>query len=536
MPTGIRRLAAALAAVLALGLGLSLGPLQVALGQGQEVRKGGTLVYGKPKDAVKLDPQNVTDGESFDVTRHIFENLVQFVDEKTEVRPGLAESWTASKDGLTWTFKLRRGVRFHDGTPFNAQAVVFNFERMAYENNPYHKGSFSYWASFFNGYPGILKKISAPDDYTVVIELTQPNAPFLSNLATSSFGIMSPESIKKYGDDIFKNPVGTGPFKFVEWVPNERIVLEKNKDYWDKGKPILDRVIFRTIPENSVRVLELEKGSIHIMHGFDTDQAVRIRQNKELTLYTQTGMNVGYLAMQTEKKPFDDRRVRQAINMAVNKQALVKALYGEFGNVAKNPMPPVLWGYADDVTEYPYDPERAKRLLAEAGYPNGFKSELWAMPVARPYMPDARKAAEAIQADLRRIGVETEIITLDWGVYLERTKKGDYNGLALLGWTGDNGDPDNFIFTLLGGPSRKGNNIAQYQNPKVDELLIKAQQLTDQTERAELYRQAQRLIKEDAPWVPLVHSTQLGASRANVVGYKLHPTGAHLVINVGFAK
>ncbi|HEX7127848.1 MAG TPA: ABC transporter substrate-binding protein [Thermodesulfobacteriota bacterium] len=532
MSTGFRRLAAGLAAVATIALGFT-----VALpADAQEMRRGGTLVYGKPKDAVKLDPQNVTDGESFDVTRHIFENLVQFVDEKTEVRPGLAESWSVSNDGKTWTFKLRRGVKFHDGTPFNAQAVVFNFERMAYENNPYHKGPFSYYASFFNGYPGDLEKVYAADEHTVVFQLKKPIAPFLSNLATSSFGIMSPESVKKYGDDIFKNPVGTGPFKFVEWVPNERLVLEKNKDYWDRGKPILDRIIFRTIPENSVRVLELEKGSIHVMHGFDTDQALRIRQNKDLKLYTQTGMNVGYLAMQTEKKPFDDKRVRQAINMAVNKQALVKALYGEFGNAAKNPMPPVLWGYNDAVQDYPYDPDRAKKLLADAGYPNGFKSELWAMPVARPYMPDARKAAEALQADLRKIGVETEIVTMDWGVYLERTKKGDYNGLALLGWTGDNGDPDNFIFTLLGGPSRGGNNIAQYRNPKVDELLLRAQTLTDQKERAKLYEQAQVLIKEDAPWVPLVHSTQLGASRANVVNYKLHPVGAHLLINVGFAK
>ncbi len=174
-------------------------------------------------------------------------------------------------------------------------------------------------------------------------------------------------------------------------------------------------------------------------------------------------------------------------------------------------------------------------MLAEAGYPNGFKTTLWAMPVARPYMPDARKVAEALQADFRRVGVEAEIVSMDWAVYLERTRKGDHD-MALLGWTGDNGDPDNFLFTLLGGPSINGNNRARYSNPKVDDLLLRAQKLTDQKERAELYKQAQVIIKEDAPWVPLVHSTQLAASRANVVGFKLHPTGAHLVINVGFAK
>ncbi len=528
MRTSIGHLAVGLAAVAAVAFGFGAAGAR-------EVRAGGTLVYGKPKDAVKLDPHNVTDGESFDVTRHVFENLVEFVDEKTEVRPGLAESWTVSKDGLTWTFTLRRGVRFHDGTPFNARAVVFNVERMAYPSHPYHKGPFEYWASFFNGYPGILKKISAPDEHTVVIELARPNAPFLTNLATSSFGIMSPESIKKYGDDIFKHPVGTGPFRFVEWVPNERIVLEKNSDYRDKGKPVVDRVVFRTIPENAIRLLELEKGSVHVIHGINTDDASRIRQSTDLTLYAQTGMNVGYLAFQVKKTPFDNTLVRQALNMAVNKAAIVKALYGEFGQPARNPMPPTLWGYNDAVRDYPYDPAKARELLARAGYPNGFKAQLWAMPVARPYMPDARKVAEVLQADFREIGVEAEIVSMDWGVYLERTKKGDHE-MALLGWTGDNGDPDNFLFTLLGGPSVGGNNIARYSNPRVDALLLEAQQLTDQKARERLYKEAQVLIKDDAPWIPLVHSTQLAASRANVVGYRLHPTGAHLVIDVGFAR
>jgi peptide/nickel transport system substrate-binding protein len=531
MQTGITRRAAgfAFAVTVALGLGAAVRA------EAQEMRQGGTLVYAKPKDAVKIDPQNITDGESFDVTRHIFENLVQFVEEKTEVRPGLAESWSTSNDGKTWTFKLRRNVKFHDGTPFNAQAVVFNFERMMDEKNPYHKGPFEYYKSFFNGYPGDLESIKATDEHTVVFTLKKPIAPFLSNLATSSFGMMSPDSVKKFGDDIFKNPVGTGAFRFVEWVPNERIVLEKNKDYWQKGVPVLDRIVFRTIPENAARLLELEKGSVHAIHGINTDDAVRIKGNKDLKLLTQTGMNVGYMMFQTQKKPFDDKRVRQAINMAVDKQALVKALYGEFGQPAKNPMPPVLWGYNDKVKDYPHDPARAKRLLAEAGHPNGFKTSLWAMPVARPYMPDARKAAEVLQANLAQIGVEAEIVSMDWGVYLKRTSDGDHD-LALLGWTGDNGDPDNFLFTLLGGPSIGGNNKSRYSNPKVDELLMKAQQLTDQKERAKLYEEAQVLIKEDAPWVPLVHSTQLGAARANVVGIKLHPTGFHSLLTVGFAK
>lgn len=438
------------------------------------------MVYGKPRDAVGLDPHNVTDGESFDVTQMIFDTLVRYKEGKTEVEPALAVSWRVSKGGREWTFQLRRGVRFHDGTPFDANAVVFSFERQMYRDPPYHQGSFEYWPSIFGGYPGIVKKVKATGRHTVTFLLQSPSAPFLLNLAMPSNAILSPMAVKKHGQDFFKHPVGTGPFRLIEWIPNERIVLQANETYWG-GRPYLRELIYRLIPENAVRLLELEKGSIDAMHGINPDDAERIKRNRNLILHTQPGLNVGYLAFNTEKKPFDDKRVRQALSMAVDKGTLVRALFRGYGVAAKNPIPPIMWGYNDGVKPCSYDPRRARMLLAQAGYPNGFKTTLWAMPVARPYMPDPKKMAEALQEYFRAVGVEARIISYDWGTYLEKTSQGEHD-MMLLGWTGDNGDPDNFLHTLLSSDAAirgSANNRAFYRNQELDTILKRAQRALD---------------------------------------------------------
>ncbi|MBI2370241.1 MAG: ABC transporter substrate-binding protein [Deltaproteobacteria bacterium] len=489
---------------------------------------GGTLIYGKPKDAVKLDPHNVTDGESFDVTRQIFDTLVQFREGTTEVEPALATSWRVSRDGLAWTFMLRRGVRFHDGTPFTAKAVVTSFERQMFKHHPHHRGPFEYWASMFGGYPGIVTRVRALDEQTVRFELSRPSAPFLANLAMPFAAIMSPAALERYGEDIFKHPIGTGPFSLVEWLPNERVVLQANRGHW-AGRPYLDRLIFKPILENSVRLLELEAGTIHGMHGINTDDVPRIQRNPALVLHTQTGMNVGYLAFNTEKPLFRDRRVRQALSHAVDKARLVKGLFGAYGVPAQTPLPPVIWGHHEGIRPYTYDPERARRLLAEAGHPRGFRADLWAMSVARPYMPDARKVAEVLQAQFRAVGVEVRIVSYEWGAYLERSRNGEHD-MLLLGWTGDNGDPDNFLYTLLSSDAAvrgSANNLAFFRDRRLDDVLRRAQALNTREERAPLYRKAQELIHEEAPWIPLVHSVQLGAVRRGVRGYALNPTGDH---------
>jgi peptide/nickel transport system substrate-binding protein len=302
-------------------------------------------------------------------------------------------------------------------------------------------------------------------------------------------------------------------------------VLEKNADYWGP-KAYLDKVVFRSIPENTVRLLALESGEIMGMDGINTELAKRLAGNASFKLLMQPGMNVGYMAMNMDKPPFDNANVRVAINHAVNREGIVAGLYGGYGTPAVNPLPPTLWGYNRSITGYAFDPAKAKELLAQAGFPNGFKTELWAMTGPRPYMPDPLKVAEAIQADLKNVGIEATLKTLEWGTYLDQVQGGKAP-MSLFGWTGDNGDPDNFLYTLLGTAATRlpAQNVAFYRSPEADSLMLEAQAEVDQAKRAALYEQAQAVIHRDAPWVPLAHMTQLIAFQGRVHGYPMHPTG-----------
>jgi len=485
------------------------------------------LVFARGGDAVGLDPANVTDGESFYVTRPVIDTLVDYDVDTTDVIPGLATSWEPlDKDGLIWEFKLREGVNFHDGTPFNAEAVKFNFDRWMDESNPYrHDGEvFEYWGYMFGD--STVKEVRAVDEYTIEIELNNPFAPFINNLAMPCFAISSPDAIKEHGQDYFKNPVGTGAFKFVEWVKDDKIVLEKNPDFWGETAKV-DKLVFRAIPDNSARLLELQAGTIDIMIGLSPEDAQIVKDDANLNLLLRPSMNVGYMAMNMMEEPFDNPLVRKAINHAVDKQALIDAFYAGMAKPAKNPIPPSLWGYNDEVVDYEYNPEKAKELLAEAGFPDGFTTELWAMPVARPYMPQPKEIATALQQQLAVVGIETEIVTMDWATYLEKGEYGEHK-LYLLGWTGDNGDPDNFLYVLLDQDNAKvgsAGNVAFYKNQSVHDLLVAAQKETDQDKRAKLYEDAQVIINEDAPWVPLVHSTEGIAAKKSVKNFIPHPTG-----------
>jgi peptide/nickel transport system substrate-binding protein len=488
---------------------------------------GGTLTYGRGHDSVRLDPGHETDGESFKVMDNLYENLVTFADTTTELVPELATRWDIAPDGMTYTFHLRQGVKFHDGTPFDAAAVVFSLDRQRDKQppHPFHSvgGPYTYWQGM--SMDDVVKDIRAADDSTVVFALKRRNAPFLADLAMGFAAIVSPTAVKKFGEDFAKNPVGTGPFRFVEWVKDDHITLERNPDYWG-GKPHLDRVVFRSIPENTVRYLALEQGSVLGLDGLNTELARRVQSTGKYDLVMQPGMNVGYLAMNMDKPPFDKKEVRLAFNYAIQKDQIVKSLYGGFGTPAVNPMPPTLWGYNHSVLEYPYDPAKARALLAQAGFPNGFKTELWAMNGPRPYMPDPLKIAEAIQADLKAVGVTAEIKSFEWGTYLDETQHGRHT-TCLMGWTGDNGDPDNFMYVLLDKESTKlpAQNIAFYRSDALHALLVRAQQETDVALRDSLYEQAQVIVHDDAPWVPIAHMTQLAAFNRRVHGFLMNPTG-----------
>jgi peptide/nickel transport system substrate-binding protein len=435
------------------------------------------------------------------------------------VIPGLAESWRTTADGLTWTFTLRRNITFHDGTPFNAEAVVFNFERWMYEHHPYHKGVFEYWKSMFGGFPGFVKSVKAIDEFSVEFVLDKPMAPLLANLAMPMFAIASPTAIKKHADNYFKHPVGTGSFRFREWRKDDRIVLERNPEYWGE-KALLDRVIFRSIVDNSARLLELQAGSIDLMEFLNPDDIPTVRSDANLQLILRPSMNVGYLWWNVEKEPFGRLDVRRAVAHAVNKRAIVEKLFGGIGVPAKNMLPPSLWGYNDAVLDFEYDPAKARAYLAQAGLPNGFKTKLWAMPNPRPYMPQPTKIAEAIQADLKAVGIEAEIVTMDWATYLAKTREGEQD-MYMLGWTGDNGDPDNFLYWFFGQKETR----SRYYNARAAQLTGQAQAIFDQEERARLYREAQIVLKEDAANVPIAHTTPPLAAKTTVRGYIPHATG-----------
>ncbi|REJ26206.1 ABC transporter substrate-binding protein [Caldibacillus debilis] len=489
--------------------------------------KGGTLIFGRGADAVSLDPINVTDGESIRVTYNIFETLFEY-DADLNIKPRLATSYETSEDGLTWTIHLRKGVKFHDGTDFNADAVVFNFERWMDPNNPYHDGDFTYYTFLYGGFKGDenhkIVHVKALDDYTVEIRLKEKIAPFLSYLAIPMFGISSPEAIKKYDDKYGEHPVGTGPFKFESWDRNDKIVLTKNENYYEEGKPYLDQLIFRVIPDNSARLSALKSGDIDIMDGLNPDDKNAAESDQNLDFVKRPSFNISYLAFNTEKAPFNDVKVRQAINMAINKQGIIDAFFNGLAEPAKNPLPPVLWGYNDGIPGYSYDPEKAKQLLAEAGYPDGFKTELWAMSNPRPYLPQPLKVAEAIQADLKKVGIEAEIKTFEWATYLDKVKNGEHP-MALFGWTGVLADPDNFLYPNLSKTNTKkpANNIAFYKSDELTGLLEKARVTIDQKERIELYQKAQEIVFRDAPWVLLAHTAPPLAKAKYVKGFVAHP-------------
>jgi dipeptide transport system substrate-binding protein len=325
------------------------------------------------------------------------------------------------------------------------------------------------------------------------------------------------------------SPVGTGPFQLQQYQKDAVIRYKANPDYWD-GKAKIDTLIFAITPDASVRYQKLKAGECHVMPYPNPADIEAMKSDGDLNMLEQEGLNVGYLAFNTEKAPFTDKRVRQALNLAIDKQAIIDAVFQGAGKIAKNPIPPTIWSYNEATKDYPYDPEAARALLAEAGV-SGLKTNIWAMPVQRPYNPNARRMAELIQADWAKVGVEAEIVTFEWGEYLKRSKEGEHE-TVLLGWTGDNGDPDNFLYVLLGCDAASAANRARWCHRPFDDLLKKAKQTADIAERTRLYEEAQLVFKEEAPWVTIAHSVVFMPVRKEVVDYRIDPLGGHIFYGV----
>ena len=503
-----------------------------------------TLVFCSEGNPEGFNPQFSTTGTTFDASsRQIYNRLVEFERGTTKLVPGLAESWDVSADGKSYTFKLRRGVKFQTAsgfTPtreFNAEDVLFSMNRQWKADHPFNKvsgGRYEYFNSM--GLPAILQSIDKVDDYTVRFTLKESEAPFLTNMAMDWASIMSAEYAGKMmqagtPEKVDTDPVGTGPFLRVAYQKDSVIRYRAHPDYF-QGRAKIDDLIFSITPDASVRWAKLKAGECHVMPYPNPADLEAMQKDPNIKVLSQEGLNIGYLAFNTEKKPFDDVRVRQAMNLAVNKKSIIDAVYLGQGVAAIDPIPPTIWSYNKDVKDYPYDPDGAKKLLAAAGYPNGFETDLWAMPVQRPYNPNAKRMAELMQSDLAKIGVKANIVSYEWTEYQKRTKDGEHQTM-LLGWTGDNGDPDNFLNTLLGcDAAKEGTNRARWCYKPFNDLVTAAKRTPNVAERTKLYEQAQVIFKEQAPWYTVAHSIQYRPVRKEVVDFRISPFGAHIFYGV----
>ncbi len=498
-----------------------------------------TVVFGSNGEPVTLESGNVTDGISIYAQRQIYDTLVDFKPGTTDNVPALATSWQASNAGKTWTFKLRQGVKFQDGTEFDSEAVRFNVNRWWDKTDATRIASganYEIWGELFGANKGeagsILKEIVVVDKYTIRFELSDSFPAFASAIGSGYFGIASPTAIKKAGGK-YGTPtggaVGTGPYRFGEWRTGDRLILSRSLNYWKAGFPKNAGVTFRFIKDPAARLAELKAGSIDFTTDIPPANLKDLQGDANLQPIFRPSFNVGYLALNPGYKPLADPKVRLAIAMAINKPAIVKAFWGDLGVTNGHFMPTSFKSYySPKVTDYEFNPTKAKAMLAEAGYPNGFDLDLWYMPVSRPYFPTAKEIAEAMGADLSAIGIKIKFQTKDWATYLADRKTAPGFQAYMLGWTGDYGDPSNFYDPHFGSPINDLFDSAGKQLDVKDlaKVLTDAATETDPEARVKLYQQADEITFNLALRVPIVHSQPLIAQRKGLSGWVPSPLGS----------
>jgi peptide/nickel transport system substrate-binding protein len=486
------------------------------------------LTVARVKDAVGLDPSHETDGMSLNITSEIYDGLVKFKPGTFDVIPDIAQSWTATKDGKHWTFILKPGLKFSDGTPLDAAAVKFNFDRWRLTKDPYH-GAFpyGYYASQFGGFPGTIVGVDAPAPNKLVLTLAAPLGPLLRNLAMPSFAIGSPTAIKKDPQNFGQAPVASGPYTLVEWVKDDHITLQANP-LWDGPKPAYSTVIVRDIPDQSTAVLSIKKGDVDLLTDPRPDDAKDLALQPGIKLYQQPSNNVSYLALNMDKKPFDNVLVRRAIAESIDEKAIASGFYALGAVVADNWTPPGMLGENPALKAYPQNFAKARALLKQAGFPNGFSTQLYYFTSPRPYMPEPQRIAETIQADLKQAGIDVTLEPFEFSVFLTKVRNGEHP-MCLIGWTGDNGDPDNFFYPLLDRDSAvkgQAQNYSFWRDPKFHALMLAGQQSVDQKQRAEIYREANAMVHDQVPAVALVHSVVSFAAKSSIDGIVPRPDSA----------
>jgi len=495
----------------------------------------GVLVYGSVGESVNLEPGNITDGNSLVVQEQIYNRLIEVKPGTTELEPGLATEWTVSEDGKSWTLQLRERVKFHDGTDFNAEAVKFNVERWWNPESEfgYRDAGKNYdiWADLFGGYKGnsqsLVQEVAVEDEYTIKFVLQQPFAAFPSAIASGYFGIASPKAIQQAGEK-YGTPasvaVGTGPFVFQKWIKGDRILLEKNANYWKPDLPKSEQLVIRFVTDPAARLAQLRARTIDFTADLAPDQLSQIESDPTIEPIFRPSFNVGYLALNPSYEPLAKIEVRQAIAQAINKKEIVKAFWGELGESNAHFIPPIFTEYqSTQVEDYQYNPEKAKQIIAEAGYPKGFELDLWYMPVSRPYFPTPKPIAEAFAAELSDIGIKVNLQTKDWAAYLDDRKQAPGFESFMLGWTGDYGDPDNFYYAHFGPGATS--DLGEWKNEEVIKLLDQGRATGNQEERAKIYTQVDEILYQEAVRLPIVHSQPLLAKRKNVDGWIPSPLG-----------
>lgn len=506
-----------LAAAMALG-----GVADTAFSPAQAQVPPDILVVGQIAEPKSMDPQAVTAVNDFRILVNIYDGLVRYKSGTLEVEPALAESWEISEDGTVYTFQLRQDVRFHDGSPFNAEAVKFNFDRMLDENHPFHDTGPFPLSFFFSA----IEATQVVNTHTVRFQLSEPYAPFLSNLAYPTGLIVSPATVREYGQDYGRHPSGTGPFAFRLWESNRQVAVERNQGYWD-GSPALRGIIFRPITDANARLSEMLSGGIDVMVEVPPDNVALFEQDPSFALHEQAGPHLWFLILNLREPPFDDVRMRRAINHAIDKETLVNDVLQGTATVATGPLPAAFaWAYNDALEPYPYDPDRARALIAEAGYGDGIEVT-FLVTEGGSGMLDPISMGTAIQADLAEVGITANIETYEWNTFLGIVNPGleGKGAMAEMAWMTN--DPDTLPFLALrtdAMPDQGGFNSGYYSNPAVDRLLEAARRSTDQAERAALYREMQEIVYADAPWAFIANWRQNAVTAANVEGFELQPS------------
>jgi peptide/nickel transport system substrate-binding protein len=500
----------------------------------------GTFVFGASADPASLDPAFAQDGETFRVSRQIFEGLVGTEPGTADPAPLLAESWEVSDDALGYTFALKEGVTFHDGTPFDAEAVCANFDRWYnWEGLAASEALGYYYNKLFKGYASspdaaVYDSCTPDGDASVTIALKKPFAGFIAALSLPAFSMQSPSALEEYSADevggtaeaptlseyAMGHPVGTGPYKFDEWAPGEQLTLSSYEDYWgDAGQ--IDEIIFRVIDDPTARRQALESGSID---GYDlvgpADTAALEEDGYEMV--SRPPFTILYLAFNQAIPELQDPQVREALSYAIDKDALISQVLPEGTEKATQFMPPSVNGWNADVTTYDYDPDRARELLAEAGYDESNPLELtfnYPVNVSRPYMPDPEQIFTVLSSQLTEVGVETTPQSNEWGEYLDLITGGTDHGIHLLGWTGDYNDTDNFLGVFFGQESAEWG----FDNPELFEALTSAREVADLDEQTQLYSDINEQVAEFIPGVPLAHPAPTLAFDPRVESYPASP-------------